>query len=263
MNLFIIALNTYREGIRKKLLLGLLLVSLLVIGSSMFLTVLSPGEEVKMIKDVCLTSISIFGMLIAVFTSASVIPAEIENKTIYTVLSKPLRRLEYLLGKFIGVQMIVLLNLGLMMVLFLVMLYARERVLSQVLIKSVFLTYFEMMILSSLTFIVSVVATSAALPTICGVFIYIVGHLVEYLKNLSERASHNSDAVSQAMSKIIKLFYYCLPNLSNYNLRQELIHLPPNDPTVDVRFWMLVSYALLCTVCAFVVTWWLFRRREL
>ncbi len=263
MNLFIIAFNTYREGLRKKLLLGLLMVALLVIGSSVFLTVLSPGEEVKMIKDVCLTAISLFGMLIAVSTSASVIPAEIENKTIHTVLSKPLRRLEYLLGKFLGVQMIVILNLGIMTLLFLVMLYMRERILSHVLIKSVCLTYFEMMILSSLTFIVSVVSSSAALPTICGVFMYIVGHLVEYLKDLSERASHSSDAVSQAMAKIIKLFYWCLPNLSNYNLRQELIHLPPNDPTVDVRFWALVSYALLCTLCAFVVTWWLFRKREL
>jgi len=260
MNFFVIALSTYREGIRKKVLIGLLLVALLVIGSSVFLTPLSAGEEVKMIKDICLTSISIFGMLIAVFTSASVVPTEVENKTIYTVLSKPLRRIHYLLGKFIGVQSIVILNLALMTILFLVLLFVRERIISSVLIKSVCLTYFELMILSSLTFIVSVVATSATLPTICGVFIYIVGHLVDYLKNLSERAGEAGHTV---FAQVIKVFYWCLPNLSNYNLRQELIHLPPNDPTIHVRFWVLVSYAVACSLFAFIVTWWLFRKREL
>jgi len=260
MNLFVIAFSTYREGIRKKVLIGLLLVALLVIGSSMFLTPLSAGEEVKIIKDVCLTSISIFGMLIAVFTSASVVPTEVENKTIYTVLSKPLRRLHYLLGKFIGVQAIVLLNLALMTLMFLVLLYTHERMISHVLIKSVWLTYFEMMLLSSLTFIVSVVASSATLPTICGVFIYIVGHLVDYLKHLSERAS---DAGHTYLAWIVKGLYWCLPNLSNYNLRQELIAMPPNDPTVHVRFWMLTLYAVVSATCAFVVTWWLFRKKEL
>jgi len=260
MNFLVIAYNTYREGIRKKILIGLLLVALLVIGSSMFLTPLSAGEELKIIKDVCLTSISLFGMLIAVFTSAGVVPTEVENKTIYTVLSKPLRRLHYLLGKFIGVQAIVLLNLVLMTILFLIMLFVRERVISSVLIKSVFLTYFELLILSSLTFIVSVVATSATLPTICGVFIYIVGHLVNYLKHLSERASI---AGHEMFGFIIKMFYYCLPNLSDYNLRQELIHLPPDDPTINPQFWRLVLYAVISSLFAFVVTWWLFRKKEL
>ena len=260
MNSLVIALNTFREGIRKKILVGLLLVALLVIGSSMFLTPLSAGEEVKIIKDVCLTSISLFGMLIAVFTSASVVPTEVENRTIYTVLSKPLRRLHYLLGKFIGVQAIVLLNLGLMTLLFLIMLFVREKVISIVLIKSVFLTYFELMILSSVTFIVSVVATSATLPTICGVFIYIVGHLVDYLDHLSTRASQGGHEV---FGFIIKIVYYCMPNLSDYNLRQELIHLPPNDPTINPQFWRLVFYAVLSSLLAFVVAWWLFRKKEL
>ncbi len=260
MNVFVIALSTYREGMRKKVLIGLLLVALIVIGCSMFLAPLSPTEEIRMIKDVCLTSISIFGMLIAVFTSASVVPTEVENKTIYTVLSKPLRRLHYLLGKFIGVQAIVLLNLVLMTLLFLILLFIRERIVSHILIKSVCLTYFELLILSSLTFIVSVVATSATLPTICGVFIYIVGHLVNYLKHLSEMAR---DAGHEFLGTVIKIFYWCLPNLSNYNLRQELLALKPDDPTIHVRFWVLVSYAAVCALGAFVVTWWLFRKKEL
>ena len=95
-----IAVYTWREGMRKKTLIGFLILSLLVIFGSTFLTNLLSesyaGEvetdvEAKLIKDICVTTISIFGVLITIFISASVVPTEMENKVIYTVLSKPVR----------------------------------------------------------------------------------------------------------------------------------------------------------------------------
>jgi len=258
-NVWVLAENTFRESIRKKVLVGFLIVSLLVIGGSTFLTVLSPGEELKMVKDVCASAVGIFGMLIAVFVSGSVLPSEVENRTVYTLLSKPVRRFEYLAGKFIGVQITVLLNLTLMAGLFLIMLYTREKIFSAVLVKSVFLTYFELAILSAFTFAVSSLASSPTLPIICGVFIYINGHLVEYLKNLSDHASGQS----AVLEYIIKTLYWVLPNLSNYNLRNELIHLAPNDPTIHVRMVSLTTYGVLCVAVGFLITCWIFRRREL
>ncbi len=105
MNSLVIALNAYRESIRRKTLVAFLMFSMLLIGSSTFLTVLSPGEEIKMVKDVCLSAISFFGMLIAVFAAGALIPTEMDNRTIYTILSKPMKRFTYLLGKFIGAQL--------------------------------------------------------------------------------------------------------------------------------------------------------------
>ena len=93
MNTIVIGLNAYRESLRRKTLIAFLLFAMLLIGSSTFLTVLSPGEEIKMVKDVCLSCISFFGMLIAVFAAGALIPAEMENRTIYTILSKPMKRL--------------------------------------------------------------------------------------------------------------------------------------------------------------------------
>jgi len=259
MNFLVIAANTYREGIRKKTLIGFLIVALLVIGSSTFLTVFSPGEELKMIKDVCLTAVSIFGMMIAVFTSGSMVPTEVENKTIYTVLSKPLRRFEYLLGKFIGIQFILIVNLVLMSALFLVILYTRERIVSTILLKSIFLTYFELMILSAFTFAVSIVSSSAVLPIICGAFIYIVGHLVEYLKGLSDHAVEQGHTM---LAELIKLLYLVLPDLSNFNLRNQLIHLQPNDPRIGITMWTLILYALANVAVGILITYALFRRKE-
>ena len=259
MNFLVIAGNTYKEGIRKKTLIGFLIVALLVIGGSTFLTVLSPGEEVKMVKDVCLAALSMFGLLIAIFTSGSMVPSEVENKTIYTVLSKPLRRFDYIVGKFVGIQFILILNLGLMALLSLAILFTREHVLSTILIKSVFLTYLELMILSAFTFAVSMVSSSAVLPIISGAFIYIIGHLVEYLKGLSNHAVAAGHAF---LAGLIRLLYLVLPDLSNFNLRDQLIHLQPNDPRIGVIMWKLVAYALANVAVGILIAHMLFRRKE-
>ncbi len=259
MNFLVIAANTYREGIRKKTLIGFLIVALLVIGGSTFLTVLSPGEEVKMVKDVCLAALSMFGVLIAIFTAGSMVPSEVENKTIYTVLSKPLRRFDYIVGKFVGIQFILILNLGLMALLSLAILFTREHVLSTILIKSVFLTYLELMVLSAFTFAVSMVSSSAVLPIICGAFIYIIGHLVEYLKGLSNHAVAAGHAF---LAGLIRLLYLVLPDLSNFNLRDQLIHLQANDPRIGVIMWRLVAYALAHVAVGILIAHLLFRRKE-
>jgi ABC-type transport system involved in multi-copper enzyme maturation permease subunit len=259
MNFFWIAANTYREGIRKKTLIGFLIVALLVIGGSAFLTVLSPGEEVKMVKDVCLAALSMFGMLIAVFTAGSMVPTELENKTIYTVLSKPLRRFEYVIGKFVGIQFILILNLGLMGLLSLAILFTREPIISTILIKSILLTYLELMILSAFTFAVSMVSSSAVLPIISGAFIYIIGHLVEYLKGLS---NHAMQAGQEFIGSLIRLLYLVLPDLSNFSLRDQLIHLQPNDPRIGIIIWKLVLYALANVAVGIAIAHLLFRRKE-
>ncbi|UCD56943.1 MAG: ABC transporter permease subunit, partial [Candidatus Hydrogenedentota bacterium] len=127
MNSIVIGLNAYRESIRKKTLIAFLLFAMLVIGSSTFLTVLSPGEEIKIVKDVCLSCISFFGMLIAVFAAGALIPAEMDNRTIHTILSKPMKRITYLVGKYLGAQLTILLNVILMSILFLIILFLQSR----------------------------------------------------------------------------------------------------------------------------------------
>jgi ABC-type transport system involved in multi-copper enzyme maturation permease subunit len=187
------------------------------------------------------------------------VPSEVENKTIYTVLSKPLRRFDYIVGKFVGIQFILILNLGLMALLSLAILFTREHVLSTILIKSVFLTYLELMVLSAFTFAVSMVSSSAVLPIICGAFIYIIGHLVEYLKGLSNHAVAAGHAF---LAGLIKLLYLVLPDLSNFNLRDQLIHLQPNDPRIGVIMWRLVAYALANVAVGILIAHMLFRRKE-
>jgi len=267
-----IALYTWREGIRKKTLVGFLLLSVLVILGSTFMTAfmadtsienVQTDVETKIIKDICVSAISVFGVLITIFISASVVPAEMENKVIYTVLSKPIRRYQYLFGKFLGVQIIIIANLLLMSVLFGIALYAKERIFPSLLFWSTLLTYFQFLIVSSLTFAVSCTSTSSVLPTIAGLFIYIAGNLTEYLKDVVNRTGQSENWFESIVGQMARVMYMVLPNLRSFDMRTQILYLQPNDPPADVQVWNLVLYGLSFAGAGYLLAWFLFMRKEL
>ena len=104
MRVISIAFNTFRESIREKLLYNLLIFALLMIGSSILLTRLTVGEWDRLIINLGLSSMNFFGVLIAIFVGISLVSKEIDKKTIYTILSKPVPRYEFLLGKYLGLS---------------------------------------------------------------------------------------------------------------------------------------------------------------
>lgn len=262
-----IALYTYREGIRKKLLIGFLILSLLVIfGSSFISSFLDPSAEtdvdLKLIKDICVTAIALFGVLIAIYISASVVPSEIENKVIYTVLSKPVRRIQYLLGKFLGAQLIIIVNLLLMGSLFFMALYLRQGIMPTLLLWSILLTYFEFLIVSSFTFAISCAATSPLVPTIGGLFIYITGNLTEYLKDVEHRAGQTGQAFDEIIGKVASTLHAVLPNLQNFSLKMQIVTGQPNDPPADVLIPNLILYGLVYGLAGFACAYMVFWRKE-
>lgn len=260
MNLMVIATNTFREGIRKKTLIGMLLVALIAIVGSTFLESFSSGDPTKMMKDVCLTTLMLFGAMIAIFMAGSAIPSEIENRIIHTIVSKPLWRWEYVVGKYVGIQLIVFLNMIIMSGTFLILLYTREPIFSTPLVKATILTLVELMLISSYTMAVSVVASSPVLPVVCGFFIYIVGNLTSYLKNLGEHALEEGRRV---LATIITLFYNVLPDLSVFHMRDQVLYASEIDPTVMPRILNFCLYGLLHVVVALVIAFLIFRRKEL
>lgn len=267
-----IAVYTWRESMRKRTLVGFLLLSLLVIFGATFMTSFmnqqTVGEEahdvdMKLIKDICITAISIFGVLITIFTSAGAVPAEVENKVIYTVLSKPVRRIQYLLGKFIGVQMTVVMNLALMGGLFFAALYIRQGIPPTLLLWAILMTYFEFLIISAFTFAVAATASSAVLPTIAGLFIYITGNLTEYLSDVAIRAEDATGFADKAVGAIAQGLHMVLPNLQNFSMRMELVNGLPNDAPNFALIPNLIVYSFVYAACGFAMAYWIFRRKEM
>lgn len=267
-----IAVFTWRESMRKRTLVGFLLLSLLVIFGATFMTSFldqqTVGEEaqdvdMKLIKDICITTISIFGVLITIFISAGAVPAEVENKVIYTVLSKPVRRIQYLLGKFIGVQMTVILNLVLMGGLFFMALYVRQGVPPTLLLWAILMTYFEFLIISAFTFAVAATASSAVLPTIAGLFIYITGNLTEYLSDVAIRSEESTAFADKAVGALASALHAILPNLQSFSMRMELVNGLPNDVPNFAMMPQLILTSLAFSISGFALAYLLFRRKEM
>ena len=274
-SIWAIAVYTWRESMRKKILIGFLILSLLVIFGSNFITAFlvniqaaadttgGTDVEAKLIKDICVTAISIFGVLITIFISASAVPTEVDNKVIYTILSKPVRRHQYLLGKFIGIQLTIILNLVLMGALFFLALRFREETWNTLLLWSLLLTYFEFIIISAFTFAVSCAATSPVLPTISGLFIYITGYMTEYLKDVYNRTGEIDNAMDTLIGWIAWGLYQVLPNLKLFSLRNEIVNDLPNDVASNIQIVNLIPYGLVYAISGYIMAYWIFRHKEL
>ncbi|HUI07856.1 MAG TPA: ABC transporter permease subunit [Verrucomicrobiae bacterium] len=123
----IIAMNTLTEAVRQKVFNFFLIIGLVFIGSASFFAQFTFGEQMKFIKDTCLGVISVISTLIAIVGTAQLLPNEVENRTIYTILAKPVRRFEFLLGKFLGSLFLLDASILAMCLLFGAVLFIKEQ----------------------------------------------------------------------------------------------------------------------------------------
>ncbi|MBI4475190.1 MAG: ABC transporter permease subunit [Acidobacteria bacterium] len=171
-----IARNTFRENIRDKILYNLILFALLMILSSFVLGQLTLGHEERVIIDIGLSSISIFGTLIAIFIGIQLVYKELERRSIYALLSKPVERWEFILGKYLGLLITLFVNVGIMMAgLILTLLYhggiALEGYLG--LLPAVCLTLFSLAVTTALALVFSTFSTPA-LSAVFTFFLWVI-----------------------------------------------------------------------------------------
>ena len=121
--------NTFTELVRLKVFYFLLIFALLLIASSLFMARLSFQQEFQVLKDISLGAMSIFTSLLAIVATAQLLPRDLEDRTIYTILAKPVPRHEYLMGKLAGVLLLLALSILAMTALFLALLFVREHIL--------------------------------------------------------------------------------------------------------------------------------------
>jgi ABC-type transport system involved in multi-copper enzyme maturation permease subunit len=222
----IIAYNTFREAIRDKILYNLLIFALIVILGGYLLSTLTLGEQSKIILDLGLASMSLFGVLIAIFVGIGLVSKEIERKTIYTIVSKPVARYEFLIGKYLGLVMTLFVNLLIMVAGFYCSFYlqktgflflqAPEIHLSLDFYNAVLLIFIELMIVTGIAIFFSTFTTTT-LAAIFTLFVYVIGHLIGTVKELGAKL----DPVTKG---ILNGIYYLLPNLEKFNIKGEVVH---------------------------------------
>lgn len=251
MKVLSIALNTFRENLRDKLLYNLLIFALLMIGSSLLLMRLTLGEFHRLLLDIGLGSVNIFSVLIAIFVGIGLVSKEIDKKTIYTIVSKPVARFEFLLGKFFGLTLTLLVNMLVMTAGLLAVLMAQSVPIEAVLFKAIGLILLECMVVTAVALLCSTF-TSATLSAIFTLAIYVIGHLTPDLKTFGEKM----DGLVRSM---LEGMYYLLPNLERFNLKGHVTHqldVPLNDLALIVAYGM--AYTAFLLVLASVI----FQRRD-
>jgi ABC-type Na+ efflux pump permease subunit len=215
-----IAGNAFREAVRDRVLYNLVLFVLLLTAGAIFLGELSGGEEAKIIVDLGLSSILLFGVFIAIFVGVGLVHKEIERRTIYAILSKPIGRGEFLLGKYLGLCLTLLVNVFVMGAGVSIALVYVKRGWDPLVVSiwpAILLIYLELAMLTAIALLFSSFS-SPALSALLTFFVFIAGHFSADLKTFA--ASLGGTAARWFFTAV----YYLLPNLSIYSLITPAAH---------------------------------------
>jgi ABC-type transport system involved in multi-copper enzyme maturation permease subunit len=203
--IFALALNTFREAIRNKVLHSLLGFALVLIFSALAVGQLSLGEEARITRDFGLGGIGLFGVLIAIFVGVNLVYKEIQLKTVYAILAKPVRRYEFILGKFTGMVLTLMLQIAIMALVLVAVCAVQGARPDVALAKAVWLLVVEVVVVTA----VAVMFSSFSTPFLSGAFtlgIYVVGRLQPELRGLQAKliAAAAADGVASAGNLVLR-----------------------------------------------------------
>ena len=243
-----VAFNTFRETIRDRVLLNIFFFSLAMVLISIILSRWSIGQERKILIDFGLSVVSIFGLLVSIFIGIGLVHREIERRTIFTILSKPVRRSQFVVGKFLGMAATLCILIILMGSVLYGIVTLQGGAPRGIIIISYILIYWEMLIMVSVALTFSCV-TTPMISAVMSIFLYTIGHLSSDIHLIG------SGGHSPSMAIILKILYYILPNLERFNIAAEVVHGLPLAGgsvivsmlygTVYIAFLLLLSSTLL------------------
>ena len=216
----VVALNTFREAVRDRVLYNLVFFALLMMAAAVAVGQISIGIEQTVIVSLGLSAISVIGLLISVFIGVALVSKEMDKRTLYALLAKPVRRWEFLLGKFAGLVLTLAVNTAAMALgLLLVMIYVKHALerSDAVVLVAVYFILLKLALIVALALLFSCF-TTPLLAILFTVGLYIVGLYVQELRNLPV------EVMSPAMSAFTKWLSYLLPNFENFNVMAMAAH---------------------------------------
>ena len=252
----VVVLNTFREAVRDRVLYNLVFFALLMMAAAVAVGQISIGIERTVIVSLGLTAISVIGLLISVFIGVALVSKEMDKRTLYALLAKPVRRWEFLLGKFAGLVLTLAVNTAAMALgLLLVMIYVKHSLerSDAVVLVAVYFILLKLALIVSLALLFSCF-TTPLLAILFTVGFYIVGLYVQELRNLPV------EVMSPAMTAFTKGLSYLLPNFENFNVMAMAAHgrAVPGTLILQNTVYTVVYCAIVLTAAAAV-----FSRRNL
>jgi ABC-type transport system involved in multi-copper enzyme maturation permease subunit len=247
-----VASNTFRETVRERVLYNLVFFAILMTLSGLLLGQLSIRQDEKIIKDVSLAAMDLFGTLIAIFVGVGLVSKEIDKRSLFPLLAKPVTRDEFLLGKFAGLVFTLIVNVAVMAAGLYLTLLATHRRADPSLLEAVYGILLGLALTVSLALLFSVF-TSAALASVCTVSLVIAGRFSDVIQQMREVAPG-------APGWLIQGLYYLVPNFRGFDLKDRVVY---GDAVTRGDLAWMTAYAAVYMAVVLGVAMAAFRSREL
>jgi ABC-type transport system involved in multi-copper enzyme maturation permease subunit len=262
----LVALHVFRDSVRDKVLYSIVAFAVILMAVSYLIGQLTAGEDLKIIKDLGLAAMSLMGLFIAVFIGIGLIAREIDRRSIYAVLAKPVRRHELLLGKYVGLVGTLFVNLAVMALAYYLVLVYIGSTLSAAALKAasapptdprlllaVMMIGLELALVTAVALFWSTFSSSALLSAGLTVGLYVAGQFGADLKNFEQVVK------SPAAGLVGRGLYYLLPNFAAFDIKAEVVHALPIEPgyLAFTAGYAVVYIALLLTASVLI-----FSRRD-
>ena len=278
-----VATATLQEALRRRWVIGFLAFSTVVLLFSGSLTFVQLGEEQRFLQDMGTGFIIAMTILIAIFLGVTLVPPEVERRTIFTILSKPVNRLEFLLGKFYGLCLTLFVCLAWLSAVFLLVFVvfnlrqnpaawttgtanAPEATLgfqTVNLAKALLLHFGQLIVLSALSMMLSLIVTPITAITFC-FLAFFGGQMSSYWGHLGGEGHdvHGDDAahgLSGPMQQLVKIVYYALPRMDHFDVRPQLV----TDSAIAIPvMWKAWSGGLIYVSVLLTIAYLVFSDRE-
>jgi ABC-type transport system involved in multi-copper enzyme maturation permease subunit len=253
MKIFAIGINTAREAIRNRILYTILFFAMFVVAISAVFGAASIGDQMKFVKDFSLMSVSLFGVIIAIVLGVNLLHQELGKKTIFNILSKPVARWEFMVGKFAGLVATLALILTLMCTALIGFLFLLEQETDWGLAVAAGVALVEVMVVIAVALFFSALVVT---PTLAGLFTaatFVAGRSSSYL---SYFYSDEHPAILRVLAKVLS---WALPRLDRFNISEQVVY----GDRLDVSYLMtLVVYAMAYAGVLLLLSIGLFSRRE-
>lgn len=257
----IIALNTFRESIRDKILYNIVFLAIGLAFFSILLGEWSVFDRAHVIKSTTLTIMSLSGLLISIFVGISLVQKEIQRRTVLTLLSKPISRVSFIVGKYIGLLGVVASHLILLTIVYYAILFLTNSSPSFYLLQAIYLVFCEMAIVVAVALLFSSFSTPV-LSTLFTLGVYFAGHLSNQLLEqvkFVQRMGEVEGAGSVLMEKMAIVIHAVFPGLYRYNISSYVVH----DVALPqlYLFWQTLYALGYIGVFLAIASWW-FNRRD-
>ena len=256
----VIAANTISEAMRRKILNAFLMVGVAVIVFMFAFSTFNVRQELSLIKGMGLGIISLAGLFISVILSIYLIPTELERRTIYTILSKPVTRYQFLLGKYLGAVGTVAINIGLMGILFvgavaIKQVMGHQTVDALQLFKGILMTLMQLVLLCSLSVFLSVF-TPPLINFFATIALFIIGSMSSFTYDLAKSATN------PLAKGFFSLIHYVVPNFGNFTYTNPLLNANVQVKSEALFLTQNVIYALVYSAVLLIIAILAFDRKE-